>query len=276
MTLESTAGTLPPLLEGSEVEWQPARFTHEEASKRVFRAGHGRGVVVMHEIPGIYPAVVEFCERLVAAGFHVALPELFGETGREFSNGYAVEQMARACISREFHVMAARGSSPVTVWLRALCRSVHEEQGGPGVGAIGMCLTGNFALSLMVDPSVMAPVLSQPSLPFPLGAERRRGLHISDADLAVVQQRVRGEGRRVLGMRFTADFLCPAERFANLREKLGEGFEGIEIDSSRGNPDGIPGTAHSVVTKDLVDVAGHPTRAALERVLAFFADELND
>jgi dienelactone hydrolase len=247
---------------------------HEGVARTVYRKGDGPGVVVMHEVPGIYPAVAEFAERLVAAGFHVALPELFGQTGRAFSGPYAAGQILRACVSREFHVMAARGSSPITDWLRALCREVHAERGGPGVGCIGMCLTGNFALALMVDPVVMAPVLSQPSLPFGIGRERRRGLHLSDADLEVVKKRVCEEGVSVLGMRFTKDPMVPAARFARLREELGDGFEGIEIDSSSGNPHGISATAHSVVTKDLVDEAGHPTRAALDRVLAFFEERL--
>jgi dienelactone hydrolase len=230
----------------------------------------------MHEVPGIYPAVGEFAERVVDAGFHVALPELFGTTGRELSAGYMAGSLLRACISREFHVLASRRSSPITVWLRALCRSLHAECGGRGVGALGMCLTGNFALALMVDPCVMAPVLSQPSLPFPLGAERRRALHLSDADLETVRRRVKEDGAKVVGLRFTHDPACPAERFQRLRDELGDGFEGLEIDSSRGNANGIPGSAHSVVTKDLVDEAGHPTRAALDRVLAFFAERLAD
>ena len=258
------------MLESFEV----AGFTHDGVTRPVYRAGQGPGVVVMHEVPGIYPAVAEFAERLVAEGFRVALPELFGTTGKPFSGGYAVGQILRACVSAEFHVLAARGSSPVTHWLRALCRDLHAECGGPGVGAIGMCLTGNFALALMVDPVVMAPVLSQPSLPFPLGSERRRGLHVSDDELATIKRRVCDEGAKVLGMRFSKDPMVPDERFARLREELGEGFEGIEIDSSRGNPYGIPSTAHSVVTKDLVDEEGHPTRAALERTIGFFRERL--
>lgn len=250
-------------------------FSHDGITRPVFRAGSGPGVVVMHEVPGIYSAVAEFAERLVAEGFRVALPELFGTTGKAFSNGYAAGQLLRACMSREFYVLAAHESSPITDWLRALCRDLHGECGGPGVGAIGMCLTGNFALSLMVDEVVMAPVLSQPSLPFPLGAERRRALHLSEADLETVKRRVCDEGVRVLGLRFSHDAMVPAERFARLREALGDGFEAVEIDSSRGNPHGLPGTAHSVVTKDLVDRAGHPTRAALERVIAFFHEHLD-
>jgi len=249
-------------------------FSHEGVTHRVFYCGTGPGVVIMHEVPGIYPAVAEFAERVVAAGFRVALPELFGKTGKPLSAGYALGQLARACISREFHVLASRGSSPITVWLRALCRSLHEECGGPGVGAIGMCLTGNFALSLMVDPWVMAPVLSQPSLPFPLGAERRRGLHVSDADLEVVRRRACHEGAGVLGLRFTQDPMVPAERFERLRDELGDGFEGIEIDSGPDNPHGIERGAHSVVTGHLTDEAGHPTREALDRVLEFFAERL--
>jgi dienelactone hydrolase len=251
-------------------------FSHDGVTRRVFHAGSGPGVVIMHEVPGIYPAVGEFAERVVDAGFHVALPELFGTTGRELSAGYLAGSLLRACISREFHVLASRRSSPITVWLRALCRSLHAECGGRGVGALGMCLTGNFALALMVDPCVMAPVLSQPSLPFPLGAERRRALHLSDADLETVRRRVKEDGAKVVGLRFTHDPACPAERFQRLRDELGDGFEGLEIDSSRGNANGIPGSAHSVVTKDLVDEAGHPTRAALDRVLAFFAERLAD
>ncbi len=258
------------MLEGFE----ESTFCHAGVTHPVFSAGQGPGVLVMHEVPGLYPEVIEFAERVVAAGFRVALPQLFGTPGRPLSAGYALGQIGRACISREFHVLASRKSSPITVWLRALCRQLHAECGGPGVGAIGMCLTGNFALSLMVDPWVMAPVLSQPSLPFPLGAERKRGLHLSDADLAVVRRRACEEGAGVLGLRFSGDAMSPPERFERLAEELGAGFEAIEIDSGKGNAHGIPARAHSVVTGDLVDEAGHPTRAALDRVLAFFDERL--
>jgi dienelactone hydrolase len=248
-------------------------FTHEGATRTVFRRGAGPGVVIMHEVPGITPQVEAFANRVVDAGFTVFLPWLLGTPGRPLTTGYALGELARACVSREFSVLAARQASPITEWLRALCRYAHAELGGKGVGAIGMCLTGNFALALMVDPSVMAPVLSQPSLPFPIGRERRAGLHLSDEDLAVVKRRV-AEGCPVLGMRFTGDPVVPRARFDRLRAELGAGFEAIEIDSSRGNAHGIKATAHSVVTTDLVDEEGHPTRSALERVLGFFRERL--
>jgi dienelactone hydrolase len=248
-------------------------FTHEGVSRTVYRRGTGPGVVIMPEIPGVTPQVTAFADRVADAGFTVFVASLFGTPGKPVSTPYALGQIARACISREFSVLAANASSPITEWLRALCRQVHAELGGKGVGAIGMCLTGNFALSLMVDDVVMAPVLSQPSLPFAIGAERRAGLHLSDADLARVKERV-AAGCPVLGLRFTGDMAVPPERFEHLRAELGAGFEAIEIDSSPGNPHGIRRNAHSVVTNDLVDREGHPTRRALDRVLSFFKERL--
>jgi len=256
--------------------YESTEFEHDGLTRSLFTRGAGPGIVVMHEIPGIYPAVIEFADRLVDAGYRVYLPELVGQAGREFSNAYVLQSMARACIAREFHVLASRGSSPITIWLRALARKAHQECGGPGVGCIGMCLTGNFGLAMMVDDAIMAPVLSQPSLPFPFGAERKRALHVSDEDLEIIKDRVRNGACKVLGLRFTGDPLCPPERFERLRTELGSGFEGIEIDSTKGNPHGNPVMAHSVVTKDLIDEEGHPTRVALDRVMGFFEEHLKN
>lgn len=249
-------------------------FTYDGKTRTVYTRGSGPGVVVMHEIPGITPEVARFARRVSDEGFQVYLPHMFGTPGKRFSASYVLSQMARACISREFHVLAKGASSPITDWLRALCRHAHAECGGPGVGAIGMCLTGNFALSLMVDEAVMAPVLSQPSLPFPVSKTHREALHLSPSDLEVVRKRAR-QGCGVLGLRFTADPMCPPERFGRLRRELGEdGFEAIEIESGPGNTHGIGRTAHSVLTIELVDEAGHPTREALDRVLSVFRERL--
>jgi dienelactone hydrolase len=248
-------------------------FGADGAQRTVYRRGRGPGVVVIHEIPGITPEVARFGRIVADDGFTVFLPHLFGTPGKPLSIPYALGQITRACIGREFAVLARNQSSPVTSWLRALCRHAHAECGGPGVGAIGMCLTGNFALALMVDEAVMAPVLSQPSLPFPLSAAHRSAIHLSPAELEVVRRRARA-GCGVLGLRFSGDPMCPRARFDTLRRELGDGFEAIEIDSGPGNAHGIPRTAHSVVTTDLVDAAGHPTREALDRVLALFRQRL--
>jgi len=140
---------------------------------------------------------------------------------------------------------------------------------------VGMCLTGNFALAMMVDPVVAAPVLSQPSLPFVLNGAYKRDLNLSPEDLAAVKARCEAdEDLCVLGLRFTGDFMAPGERFARLREELGDSFVGVEIDSSPGNPHGIRKMAHSVLTEDLVDEPGHPTRDALDQVLDLFERRL--
>ncbi len=248
-------------------------FTHDGVRRTLYRRGSGPGIVVMHEVPGITPQVAHFAERIADAGFSVVVPDLFGTPGKAISMPYIAGQLGRACISREFHVLAAHESSPITDWLRALCRHIHAEIGGTGVGAIGMCLTGNFALALSLDSCLMAPVLSQPSLPCPLGAERRAALHLSPDGLDCLKRRTREEGLRVLGMRFNGDPLCPPERFETLRRELGDAFEGIEIDPEHGNPQGNK-PPHSVVTTDLIDEDGQETRKALDRVIAFFGEQL--
>ncbi|MGZ4494862.1 MAG: dienelactone hydrolase family protein [Nocardioides sp.] len=258
----------PHVLPGFDV----ATFTHQARSHEVFRAGSGPAVVVVHELPGIHPGVVEFARRLVDAGYTVYLPTLFGRPGEPLAAGATVRSVLRVCVAREFTILADR-TSPVTHWLRALAAHAHTECGGPGVGAIGMCFTGGFALAMALEPAVLAPVLSQPGLPAPLGARRRAALGLDAGDLARVQERTQ-HGLCVLGLRFSQDQGCPADRFETLRRTLGDAFEGIEIDSSPGNPFGISTRAHAVLTVDLVDQPGHPTRAALDRVMAFLAERL--
>jgi dienelactone hydrolase len=249
-------------------------FTHHDTTKAVYRAGSGPGVVVIHEVPGITPNVAAFARRVVDAGFTVAMPSLFGEPGRPITGLYGLRSITHGCVSREFASWAVGRTSPVIEWLRALARDLHTRAGGPGVGAVGMCFTGGFALAMAVDDTMLAPVLSQPSLPFALGKRRRRDVGISPADLSRVQERA-AAGQCVLGLRFTNDLAVPGERFEWLREQLGDQFLAVEIDSSKGNPNGIPRVAHSVLTEHFVDEPGHPTRDALARVLDFFAANLH-
>lgn len=245
-------------------------FTHQDKERTVYRAGKGPAVVIMSEIPGITPQVVRFARYVAEAGFSVYMPHLIGETMRPVSAGYAIGQMLHVCISREFQVMAAHRSSPIVDWLRALANQAHKEQGGKGVGAVGMCLTGNFALAMMLGTPMLAPVLSQPSLPF----FKKDGLHASDEEIAAAKKRVTDDGARILGLRFKGDRVCRAERFQQLRATFGDAFEGIELDDSTANPKG-PGPPHSVLTNHLIDETGQPTRAALERVLAFLHEQLD-
>jgi dienelactone hydrolase len=248
-------------------------FEYDGDERVVYSAGTGPAVIVVHEVPGLHPGVIEFGRRVVARGFHVRMPSLFGTPGKPFGVGYTVRSLVGACVAREFTNWALNETSPIIGWLRALAAEAHAECGGPGVGAVGMCFTGGFALAMMVDERMQAPVLSQPSLPFPGGRRRQAALGISDADLGRVKERA-AAGACVMGLRFTEDPAVPAARFETLRRELGEQFLAVEIDSSKGNPDGISRRAHSVLTLDLVDEPGHPTHDALEAVLAFFEGRL--
>lgn len=250
-----------------------AMLEFEGAARCVYRCGSGPAVIVMSEIPGITPQVADFARRVAEAGHTVFMPQLFGDPMRPAERGYAVRVIAKACISKEFRVLAANQSSPIVDWLRALARHAHAGCGGRGVGAVGMCFTGNFALAMMLDAPVLAPVLSQPSLPFAVGKSRRGGLHASAEELRAAHEKIDNHGARILALRFIQDPMCPAERFARLHEEFGAAFEAIEIDEKYANP-GFPKPAHSVLTNHLIDAAGEPTRQALDRTLAFLKEQL--
>lgn len=244
--------------------FQQRRFAADGIERPVWVGGDGPPVVVMHEIPGLHPGVVDFAGRLVDAGFQVWMPSLFGTPERPVGPLYTLRSLGGACVSRQFTTWALGQSSPIVAWLRALAAEAHAESGGQPVGAIGMCLTGGFALAMAVDDHLAAPVLSQPSCPFALTPARARSIDCSPEDL----ERVKARGVCVLGLRFTGDRMVPSGRFRFLEEALGERFEAFEIDSSWGS--GIKPWAHSVLGVDFVDAPGHPTVAALDRVLAFF------
>lgn len=258
---------------GALADFEQERFTADGKERTIYRRGSGPAVLVIAEVPGITPKVADFGRAVADLGCTAVLPHLFGVPGAEPGSGAMLKTMAAVCISREFVLLHQRRTSPVTRWLRALAADEHRRCGGPGVGVVGMCLTGGFALAMMVDETVVAPVLSQPSLPVALSASARADLGIDDADLARVKERV-AAGTCVLGLRFTGDPLCRADRFARLREELGDGFIGVELDSSPSNPSGHPKNAHSVLTEHLQDRPGTPTRQAKDQVLAFFTERL--
>lgn len=201
------------------------------------------------------------------------LPSLFGTPGRAPSARYLATSVAQVCISREFTMFATNKTSPVVRFLRELAAHEHAAYAGPGVGVVGMCLTGGFALAMSVEPSVVAPVLSQPSLPVGWRADQRRALGLRDDDLRLVKNRT-SEGLCVLGLRFKGDHVAPGERFDRLRDELGDQFIGVEIDSTPMNPWGYPPKAHSVLTEDYSDAPGSPTREALTTVLEFLSTRL--
>jgi dienelactone hydrolase len=162
---------------------------------------------------------------------------------------------------------------PITQYLRAVARDLAARTPGKGVGVIGMCFTGGFALATAVEDVVLAPVMSQPSVPFPLGKARKADPGMSEAEMQTVVKRTE-DGLCVLGLRFTEDPAVPADRFATLRRRLGDAFEVIELDSKPGNPGGFGKGAHSVLTAEVRERPGHQALAARERVVEFLRERL--
>lgn len=254
--------------------WRSRPFTGSGETHTCFEKGAGPGVIVVPEVPGITPEVLGLADHLVDCGFTVVVPSLFGVPARKMSGGYVTGVIARLCVSTEFRAFATNAHRPVADFLRALARDLAGRTPGPGVGIIGMCFTGGFALAAAVDDAVLAPVMSQPSVPFPLGPRRRADPGVSDHELDQVLTRTTDSDLCVLGLRFSRDRIVPTERFDTLRRKLGAAFEVIELDSSRGNPAGFSSNAHSVLTHEVRDEPGHPALAARERVVAFMRQRL--
>jgi dienelactone hydrolase len=241
-------------------------FTLLGKTRLVYVSGTGPAVIVMTEIPCISPHVARFARWVREAGFTVYMPHLFGEDGAVPTTLGTLATAIPLCISAQFRALKSNVSSPITQWLRALAAVAHQECGGPGVGAIGMCFTGNFALSMMLEKAVIAPVLSQPSLPVNNSAD----IHIAPDELAVVRKRMEEEDLTVLAYRFEGDKHCRAERFATYHAALGDRFKPSVLPDSAANPDALSSNPHSVVTAHLIDEAGQPTVKARDEILDFF------
>ena len=235
--------------------WTLASHAVDGVTHPTYRKGEGPGVVVIHEIPGITPAVLAFGEELVARGFTVVMPSRFGRPGTEATVRETLRSIAAVCVSREFTMFALGRTTPVATWLQSLARELHQELGGPGVGAVGMCLTGGYALAMLADAPVAAPVLAQPASPVPVGRARRADLGLSPGDLASVRRKVEA-GCQVLGLRY-ADDPAVGTRFDTLRRELGDHFIAVEF----------PGRKHATLTE-------HRRQAGVDRVLAFFDEKL--
>ncbi len=254
-------------------DYEEFAFTDGPWTRSVFRRGTGPAVIIIHEVPGLHPLVVRFADRVAAAGMTVFLPSLFGEPGKPMDKGYAAREiLINICIRREFNVWANGRSSRIVDWLRALARKAHGECGGPGVGALGMCFTGGFALAMMTEPAVIAPVLSQPSMP--IGAKGAAMIDASPAEISCARRRMTQEDLSMIGLRFHGDPFLKDARFETLKAEFGERFEAIELDpkdARRGT--GMP--PHSVLTVHLDDAnPDGPTKKAEARVIAFLGGRL--
>jgi dienelactone hydrolase len=236
--------------------WTHGIHTADGITHPTYRKGTGPGVVLIHELPGMTPEVIAFADEVVGAGHTVVMPHLFGEPGAPVSVGRFLKVLPQVCVSREFTKLALNETTPVAGWLRSLARELHAELGGPGVGALGMCFTGGFALAMMVDDAVTAPVVCQPSAPFAIGKRRGADLNLSPADLQVVKRRA-AAGCAVLGLRYRND-AATGTRFDTLHRELGDNFIAVEFE----------GKGHSVLTE-------HRQQEAVDRVLVFFSERLS-
>ncbi len=245
-------------------------LSFNDDAKVTYTCGSGPGVVVMTEMPGITPAVARFARWVRDAGFTVWMPSLFGVDGAEPSVELATAALESACVRREFLAFAEGLPSPMVTWLRLLASHVHEECGGAGVGAIGMCFTGNFALSMMLESSVLAPVMSQPSLPL----DDPGGTFMRPAELRAVAERLDRDDLTVKAYRFDGDPFCRRERFDAFESVLGDRLQTTVLADESAGPHGWVGVPHSVVTTSLIDEAGQPTAAARDDIIAFFSQRL--
>ncbi|MES2664131.1 MAG: dienelactone hydrolase family protein [Pseudomonadota bacterium] len=137
-------------------------FSLNEINHRVLKKGDGAqpAVLIIQELPGVTKETLALADRLHQDGFTIYLPLLLGEPNCNYE---PLKNLVRLCISKEFRFLNQRQSSPITHYLRALCRHMQTECDGEPVGAIGMCFSGGFVLSLMIDESVAAPVMTQPA-----------------------------------------------------------------------------------------------------------------
>ena len=240
----------------------------------VYKLGDGSkpGVLIIQELPGIGEETIALARRLHDDGFTVYLPHLFGTFNAPIET---FKNLGRLCINLEFRLLANKRRSPVANWLRALSRKMRDECNGP-VGAIGMCLTGGFVLTLMIDDSIAAPVMSQPSHVGGIGGkDKQETLGVPADDLRAAVARAKQDDVDVLGLRFTNDPTCTNARFNKMDELFGDNFRRFEIDSSLFNKWGNRFAAHSVLTLDYKDEPGHPTVAAYNHVVDFFHEKLD-
>ncbi|MFB2596464.1 dienelactone hydrolase family protein [Herbiconiux sp. P17] len=254
--------------------WVRSSFTGGGSTYDCYEKGSGPGVVLIPELPGITPQVLGLAEHLVDEGFTVVVPSPFGVPEKEGTVGYTIRTLARICVSAEFRAFAVNAERPITAFFRAVAADLNARTPGTGVGVIGMCFTGGFALATAVDDAVLASVVSQPAAPFPLGKARQADPGLSAEELDTVAERADAVGFCALGLRFSEDGNSPRPRFDALARRLGDAFEVIELDSSPGNAGGFSPRAHSVLTSEVRDTPGHPALLARARVVAFLRTHL--
>jgi len=202
--------------------WTGCESAFSGRARPVFTEGEGPPVVILHEVDGASPALFAFAHRVALRGFSTFVPILFGKPNQQTSQLYDAVQLVRACFGREFSCLNAHRSSPIINWVRTLGRCILEEARAKeprtrGIGVVGLCLTGNFALAMAADDHLLAPVVSEPALPFPLpwAPKNQASLGLNDDELKALKERLRG-GMEIAAFRFADDPIVPLERMEAL------------------------------------------------------------
>jgi len=244
----------------------------------VYYAGEPQAppVLLLPEIAGFSPGLILFAERLIDARFRIFVPWLFGPLGvrAPLRNGI------RLCVSREFAHLRAGASSPITAWLRALTAHISQHSGGTRLGAIGMCLTGAFAIPLVIDPQVVAAVAAQPAVPLSplfvalgIGRERKLSqLNVSDGEISLARARLEVGQAHLLTVRCRSDRICPRAKIERLRREFPVGLE-IREYAEASDRNRLGERPHATFTKEYrlaPDApAEHYSRQAFTDLIAF-------
>jgi hypothetical protein len=148
-----------------------------------------------------------------------------------------------------------------------------------------MCLTGAFAIPLVIDPQVVAAVAAQPSVPLSalftmFGVRRGRSMHqlnVSDGDIAKARDRMTSGDARILAVRNRADGICPHEKLERLEQEFPVGLEVREY-GEPGSRNSRGERPHATFTKEYRVAANptqeHPSRRALADLIDFFERNL--
>jgi dienelactone hydrolase len=216
-------------------------FSHDGMRHDVYVGGGGPSVILIHEAGGLDLSTLDVADRIRGPGFRVLLPVLVGRPRRDGRGSSAAVNLLKLCVSREVHVFLTGRTSPIATWLRAL--AAKEVGDHPGVGIVGMCFSGGFALAAAVDQSIIAAVASQPGLPWPLLPGSGADLGLSRADVDCVRDRYRAGEFGFLAARYTGDRASSEARIERIKTEFGSDVVIEPI-----------GTAHSVLAR-----AAHPT-----------------
>jgi len=225
-------------------------FSHAGATRTVHRLppsaanARKRGVILMHELPGLTDPAADFGVAMMKEGFDVHMPLFFGKY-RQWTLGKRNPLpgvLRMLCIRREFTALAANQPSAITDWVRALARHVSATHEGEKVGVIGMCMSGGWVFSLALDFSVGAAIAGHTAMPF-------RTKDANQDELGDTQETVRKalkSGTPILASLFEGDWRSPKTRRVSLVQVYADANEGALRTDTYSKGDGCGKSEHSV------------------------------